>query len=71
MLLTIRHGTREAIGEPGFNLNRQPSMNPYRAKRRANHRHRQAVGGLVHLSRNTGPEITITAVLPALAGVCS
>jgi hypothetical protein len=31
MVLTIGDGTREAIGEQSFNLNRQLSMNPYRA----------------------------------------
>jgi hypothetical protein len=30
--------------------------------------HRQAVADLVHLCRNAGPEIAITAVVPALAG---
>ena len=30
-------------------------------QRRANRRHRQAVANLVHLRRDTGPEIAITA----------
>jgi len=34
----------------------QASTNPYRPQ------HRQALGDIVHLRRNSGPEITITAV---------
>ena len=38
---------------------------------RVSNRHWQAVANLVHLRPNSGPEIAITAVVPALAGVCS
>jgi hypothetical protein len=37
-------------------------------QRRPSDRHRQAVCDLVHLCRNTGPEIAITAVYHAPAG---
>jgi hypothetical protein len=41
------------------------------AQGRMSDRHRQALANRVHLRRNSGPEIAITAVVPALAGVCS
>jgi len=39
-------------------------------QRRMSDRHRQAVADLVHLRRNTGPEIAITAVVHAPADPC-
>jgi hypothetical protein len=38
---------------------------------RVSDRHRQAFADLVHLRRNTGPEIAITPWCMQLAGVCS
>jgi hypothetical protein len=40
-------------------------------QRRLSNRHRQALANLMHLCRNTGPEIVITAVVHAWADVCS
>jgi hypothetical protein len=40
-------------------------------QRRLSDRHRQAVADLMHLCRNTGTEIAITAVLRAPTDVCS